>query len=402
MSFQFVDNAAIDRRSRKLIRSHVMKGINKGRTITRPSKKVLGKQTASPITSNSTSSSSNRVGISTAKQAHEPSITGIVFPLGHRFSSMRLPIEPGPYARRRLTQFFHLVDDSLYPPEFCYRQGHVTSLWFQYISTDAAFLHCTVAMCASFIDLFLGKQEVIGRPDIPREALLHIAQAFQLTNRKLASQEALADNTMASLVSLSLHEQLLTDYATGHIHLAGLAKMVGLRGGLLHLPRELAQKICRCDIDVALHNGTPPLLQYPGVSGDQVYAVFGSSRKHSRLAELRPDSGLECIAADVSTVADFLNAETKQRKLDPAAYQDLVIDLGYRLLESRPPCGSQGQDTLQAALHLALTAFMTTQTAGELGIRGWESLLHVLSQYPWVSVLHDVAARRLWHLLRAF
>jgi len=216
---------------------------------------------------------------------------------------------------------------------------------------------------------------------------------------------------------------------------------------------------------VALHNGTPPLLQYPGVSGDQVYAVFGSSRKHSRLAELRPDSGLECIAADVSTVADFLNAETKQRKLDPAAYQDLVIDLGYRLLESRPPCGSQGHDTLQAALHLALTAFMTTfvlqfghqrrirfndlsvrlkhslrgswasepgntsfllwalivggisefgptdyswllpgirQTAGELGIRGWESILHVLSQYPWVSVLHDVAARRLWHLLRAF
>ena len=41
MSFEFVDNAGIDRRARKLIRSHVMKGKNAGRTVTRASRKLL-------------------------------------------------------------------------------------------------------------------------------------------------------------------------------------------------------------------------------------------------------------------------------------------------------------------------------------------------------------------------
>lgn len=35
MSFQFIDNAAINYGSRKLIRSHVMKGKNLGRKLTR-------------------------------------------------------------------------------------------------------------------------------------------------------------------------------------------------------------------------------------------------------------------------------------------------------------------------------------------------------------------------------
>lgn len=106
-------------------------------------------------------------------------------------------------------------------------------------------LHCTIALSTSFIDLFLGNQEVISRSAIPPEALMHIAHAFRLTNGKLSSHEALNNHTLAAVVCLSLHEQLLRDYATGRIHLAGLAKIVGLRGGLLQLPRELAQKVCR-------------------------------------------------------------------------------------------------------------------------------------------------------------
>ena len=100
-------------------------------------------------------------------------------------------------------------------------------------------------MCASFIELFLGKTKAIARSSLPPEALVHIAHAFRLTSSKLSSEEALTNNTMASVVSLSLHEQLLQDYATGRIHLEGLAKIVSLRGGLLQLPRELAHKICR-------------------------------------------------------------------------------------------------------------------------------------------------------------
>lgn len=100
-------------------------------------------------------------------------------------------------------------------------------------------------MSASFIDLSLGKQKVISSSAIPLEALVHIAHAFRLTNGKLSSPEALKNQTMAAVVSLGLHEQLVRDYASSRIHLQGLVKIVDLRGGLVQLPRELAQKICR-------------------------------------------------------------------------------------------------------------------------------------------------------------
>lgn len=166
-----------------------------------------------------------------------------------------------------------------------------------------------------------------------------------------------------------------------------------------------------------------------------------------------------CIAADVSTVADFLNSENKLHKLQPTEYQDLVVDLGYRLLEYEPLDGEESQYTLHTVLHLALTAFMTTfilqfghkrrirfqnlavhlkealnkpwtcepanrtfllwaaviggiaeiesddhplllaeikRMADGLGIHDWESLQRVLLQYPWVRVLHDESARKIW------
>jgi len=49
MDFAFIDNATIDQRSRKLIRSHVMKGKNAGRTVKRASRKPRAEQ--SPSTS---------------------------------------------------------------------------------------------------------------------------------------------------------------------------------------------------------------------------------------------------------------------------------------------------------------------------------------------------------------
>lgn len=105
-------------------------------------------------------------------------------------------------------------------------------------------------MCASFIDVFLGQHESTSAVSTPPEALMHITQAFRLTNQKLSGDGALTNYTMASVVSLSLHEQLSRDYTRGRVHLDGLVKMVRLRGGLVRLPKELAQKICRYEIEL--------------------------------------------------------------------------------------------------------------------------------------------------------
>jgi hypothetical protein len=48
-TFQFIDNGSIDERTRKLIRSHAMKGKNLGRKITRRTRNDVGRQAASSI-----------------------------------------------------------------------------------------------------------------------------------------------------------------------------------------------------------------------------------------------------------------------------------------------------------------------------------------------------------------
>jgi hypothetical protein len=225
---------------------------------------------------------------------------------------------------------------------------------------------------------------------------------------------------------------------------------------------QLTNNPHRADIDVALHEGTSPMLRYPGISGDQVYSLFGTRRKYSHLTEIPADPALNSIATDVSTVVHFLNTEAKNFKLKPVVYQDLILDLAYRLVEYRLPSPQQ-EDSLQTALRLALTSFMTTfilhfghqrrirftdlairlqkalrgcwttnpgnhsfflwalvvggisefgpldhgwllpairKTADGLGITDWEPLRAVLLQYPWVSVLHDDQAKRLWETVK--
>ncbi|GAW26612.1 hypothetical protein SAMD00023353_3901010 [Rosellinia necatrix] len=46
MSVQFIDNASIDKKTRSLIRSHVAKGKNLGRTVYRPSRYPKKRQVA--------------------------------------------------------------------------------------------------------------------------------------------------------------------------------------------------------------------------------------------------------------------------------------------------------------------------------------------------------------------
>jgi hypothetical protein len=219
-----------------------------------------------------------------------------------------------------------------------------------------------------------------------------------------------------------------------------------------------------CDIDVALHDGTSPKLQYPGISGDSSYATFGSRRKHTRLADLQftdPDPVLGGIALDIGTFTSFLNLDAKPFKLVPCTYQAIVMDLSYRLLEHRPLSRFSTIETVQEALHLALTAFMATfvltfgfqrrirfnwlsdrlqaalhapwayerdnqpfllwalvvggiscfgasdhiwllhrirATANSMGIHHWETLRTALLQFPWVKVAHEDLTRELWSL----
>jgi hypothetical protein len=202
-----------------------------------------------------------------------------------------------------------------------------------------------------------------------------------------------------------------------------------------------------------------------GTAGDRLYALLGAKRVRSRLSDLvfpqANPSGIESIILDINTIASYLNQTSRLNKLTPQVYQDLLLDLCYRLLESSPLDGPRPVDPLENAVHIGLTAFVSTfiiffgrrrricfsalsaclsqaiqnqswtfedsnqefllwlsvisgitifnqedrlwllpmirHTALMLGIQSWEALQSLLLEYPWVRILHSDASKELWN-----
>ena len=72
-------------------------------------------------------------------------------------------------------------------------------------------------------------------------------KAYNSVNERLSSDDALSDEALASVVSLTLFERVHAHNSKGHIHFQGLQRMVRLRGGLSSLTdnRELLLKLWR-------------------------------------------------------------------------------------------------------------------------------------------------------------
>jgi hypothetical protein len=170
---------------------------------------------------------------------------------------------------------------------------------------------------------------------------------------------------------------------------------------------------------------------------------------------------LDSIMLDINTIAGYLNQTTRLNKLNPQVYQDIILDLCYRLLGPNPLNGPRPADPLENAVHIGLTVFVTTfiipfgrrrrmrfaalsaclshaiqnqswtfedsnkgfllwllvisgitvfnqedriwllpmirHTAVRLSIKSWDALQSLVLEYSWVRILHDDAAEQLWN-----
>jgi hypothetical protein len=92
-------------------------------------------------------------------------------------------------------------------------------------------------------ELFLGNGE--SSPT----ALHHISQTLAAVNRRLQSNDALSDSTVAIIISLIHQEQIRNRRVDAQIHFKGLAKVVELRGGVDAMQAEgdrlLSAKVCK-------------------------------------------------------------------------------------------------------------------------------------------------------------
>ncbi|KAF4927585.1 hypothetical protein CGCVW01_v002400 [Colletotrichum viniferum] len=229
------------------------------------------------------------------------------------FSLTSFPQELDSDSTRLMHRWFLDISDTLFPPQFCYKFEILKSIWVNCILVDEACPH------------------------------------------------AISDSAIAAVVTLAIYQQIHQQHSTGLIHLRGLHRMIGLRGGIARLMKEnrpLALKPLRLDIELAMQNGSPTMFDSHDLPVTTV--LCPSSTVAEQLSACPP--GLPRIMLDLIVFAGILNNRVKsgRSKLDPLDYTETLISLLYRLLEGeplrQPLLASEGLHG--DAAHLAMLAFI--------------------------------------------
>ncbi|KAF4340972.1 hypothetical protein FBEOM_5096 [Fusarium beomiforme] len=124
------------------------------------------------------------------------------------------------------------------------------------IARDAVGLHITAFAVESFIDRVLRHRESI----INLAALLHFQKGLTLLKERLLGEDEelkISDSTISVVLKLAEAAHFDGDYQTSKQHMQGLRKMVDLRGGIyVFRGKALEVGMLRCDLSIAMHNGS--------------------------------------------------------------------------------------------------------------------------------------------------
>nr|RBQ97276.1 hypothetical protein FVER53263_20142 [Fusarium verticillioides] len=265
-------------------------------------------------------------------------------------------------------------------------------------------------------------------------------------------------------MALINQEQAAEHYAAAVTHMAGLKKIVDLRGGLENMEDSVvAVKICRTDILFAMQQGGHPLfhrdhichlkrnLAYKGFTLQQDSAAYFS----------RLDPTLQEAFSDAMGLCRLLNKHADEKPLDLLEFQEVLVSICYRLLQFRTIGETRSKKDTQSTYHIGLSLFMMSiyfnnkqdrmarpglvkslvkeavasnskededefkfwllilggisvpardgsewfverlqEQASLLGIVTWEQAKGCLARFPWMDGIHDKPSQKLWNQVR--
>jgi hypothetical protein len=92
-----------------------------------------------------------------------------------------------------------------------------------------------------------GLDSMLGTQQDPREMLKHLGNTYRCINQNLQKNGKPLDSTVAAVMSMAIHENLLGQPQRTKVHMDALHRIVGMRGGIAAFEgnRMLLQKICR-------------------------------------------------------------------------------------------------------------------------------------------------------------
>ncbi|TRX96054.1 hypothetical protein FHL15_003196 [Xylaria flabelliformis] len=366
MPLQFIDNSSIDKKTRTLIRSHVAKGKNLGRTIHRPSRYARRRQVAA-----STVSASEPLSNTEPEAYNDQNPESSLSIQGHIQGDLSrlFPFD---------TEVITYMNVAAYPPQLSRTVINATGprLFLQYAFIDEAFAMSVTAA----VSLPVTHQETT-------EALSHLSRSMRLVNQRLAGEQkvALSDTTLGAVIVMVQLERLLGYHRYALIHFDGLQKIIALRGGIVTLFQEnpgIAQKALRADFDFALQFGSPTIYDGECVLGKDTLNWLHEKYRENRAVSSDTSAFIVCdpdlrrVYEDISMLAWLVDDNAIHGiRVDDYDFHNLLLLVGYRLLKVRLLNSSiKSVNKLELLLHLGLAALMSRFFA-TLGVKALDVLL---------------------------
>ncbi|KDN61243.1 hypothetical protein CSUB01_11900 [Colletotrichum sublineola] len=250
------------------------------------------------------------------------------------------------------TAVYGVIKEIMYPVEWCLRFDDSKTSWFYWLLSDAAFLHSILFTVGMLHDSVGGETS--------QRTSFHVWRTLNLLNRHISDKSlALADSTIATVVSMCMAYETFGQRASAAAHVRGLRRIVELRGGVESFRHnlQLQVKICR---DISWESAFTPILGDPP-----------TRFKHDQhLSDIRLfidsiDRRMSNVFQDLHDFSRLANFLVKTgRKIDPNVFQNLMTSIQYRLLYLEPIEQSSVSETFRLGMiSYIATLFLKVQGA---------------------------------------
>ncbi|KAH8680749.1 hypothetical protein BX600DRAFT_504504 [Xylariales sp. PMI_506] len=356
-TFRFVDGVQVDKSTRKLMRSHVMKGKNAGKKFHRPSRleaskrgqqqsMVLAWPPAKPLKPHEFTSPLHL------------SPSDIVKNVGNILCTLQAPIVVEPVQLRIIQDYFVHIADKMYPPRLVFSAGDAMYHWLNLMLSDEESAKCCISLMETSNEFF-----ATGGVS-SKKALNHLSRSFALVKKRLESDQALSNSSISIVLSFIFQEQMRHDRENAKIHYEGLRRMVELRGGIdkLEDTLPLLLKICKIEATFTLQYGGRMLFFRDRMPDMQkVLESQGVQFEHNpdicaTYAD-QLDPALAAILLDMMKVSTIYRRYPYNIKVGVITFQEILVSFCSRLNHFHQMPGHQLESKLDSAMFIGMTVF---------------------------------------------
>ncbi|KAI0473624.1 hypothetical protein GGR56DRAFT_541101 [Xylariaceae sp. FL0804] len=386
---------------RRIIRSHVMIGRNRGRWLPLGSKRhakaalpmaprIMPPAASDPSNNDRARSGSASISASIASSSPSPRPRECCTPqlpvpvvpcmVGSVVSSMSLADTVETAAIEVVIQFSSIAKQLLFPLEPCIFFDKRAENWVAPLATDSAFLHAKLFTSLYYYDAIVTRR--FSSPSL--RVRRHYHKTLQILRARLSStcdDARLSNHTVSAVLCLTGQAFSAGDSKTALAHLRGIKCIIDMRGGLESLSsnEKLATEILRCDLGIAMHDGTRPVFHQDS-QPPQSYWAYPFFDTHFRMTGLEDNatvdrfwkaSGIESdhpLAPIIRTLAEFSllvnTAAASQQCITVGDFLQTMASTMYVLLMAKSDTGSFDETIRVGLLCYCCTVFLQWQHLG--------------------------------------